>query len=191
MSIIEQGSLISKTSRVWHFSTLRKGCLIDEDCNIGSYVYIDSDVKVGKGCKIQNFSCLYSGVILEPYVFIGPRVTFTNVKVPRAFIERKNEFQTTLIRQGASIGAACTVVCGITVGEYAVVGAGSLVCKNIGSHELWFGAPASKKGYVTRYGELLELPPIGEVVSFQCKILQDTYCYSHDEMISVSYDKGV
>lgn len=152
-SQIDDGCIIGGGTKIWHFSHVMTGCTIGENCNIGQNVVILSGATVGNGVKIQNNVSVYTGVICEDNVFLGPSCVFTNVINPRAFIPRKNEFRTTRIKRGASIGANATIVCGHTVGKYAMVGAGSVVTKDVPDHALVYGVPAKCAGYVCCCGE--------------------------------------
>ena len=146
---------IGAGTRVWHFSHVMAGARIGENCILGQNVYIDRDVRIGDGCKIQNNVSVYKGVVLEEGVFCGPSVVFTNVVNPRAFIERKHEFRPTLVQEGATLGANCTIVCGVTIGACALVGAGAVVTGNVPAHALVYGVPARRAGWVCRCGAVL------------------------------------
>lgn len=154
-SRIDEGCTIGAGTKIWHFSHIMKDCKIGKNCNIGQNVVVSSGVVLGDGCKVQNNVSVYTGVVCEDDVFLGPSCVFTNVINPRAFIERKQEFRETLIRRGASIGANATIVCGHTVGKYAMVGAGSVVTRDVPDHALVYGVPARLEGYVCRCGERL------------------------------------
>lgn len=154
-SIIEDNVIIGKDTKVWHFTHIMQGAEIGDRCNIGQNVFIASKVKIGNGVKIQNNVSLYTGVECEDDVFFGPSCVFTNVINPRSFIERKTEYKKTLIKRGASIGANATIVCGNTIGKYALVGAGSVVRENVEDYACVSGNPAKKIGYVGEYGHRL------------------------------------
>jgi len=154
-SIIEDNVIIGKDTKVWHFTHIMQGAEIGDRCNIGQNVFIASKVKIGNGVKIQNNVSLYTGVECEDDVFLGPSCVFTNVINPRSFIERKTEYKKTLIKRGASIGANATIVCGNTIGKYALVGAGSVVRENVEDYACVSGNPAKKIGYVGEYGHRL------------------------------------
>lgn len=154
-SIIEDNVIIGKDTKVWHFTHIMQGAEIGERCNIGQNVFIAPKVKIGNGVKIQNNVSLYTGVECEDDVFFGPSCVFTNVINPRSFIERKTEYKKTLIKRGASIGANATIVCGNTIGKYALVGAGSVVRENVEDYACVSGNPAKKIGYVGEYGHRL------------------------------------
>jgi len=151
-AVIDDGAQIGDETRIWHFSHVMPRAIIGQKCNIGQNVYIDNNVTVGNGCKIQNNVSLYNGVMLEDDVFIGPSVVFTNVINPRAFIERKSEFKATIIERGASIGANATIVCGVKIGEFALVGAGAVVTKDVPPYALVVGNPARIIGSVDKEG---------------------------------------
>ena len=152
---IEDGCTIGEGTKIWHFSHIMKGCAIGRACSIGQNVVISPGVILGCGVRVQNNVSVYTGVICEDDVFLGPSCVFTNVINPRAFLSRKHEFRKTIIRCGASIGANATVVCGHTIGRYAMVGAGTVVTKDVPDYALVFGVPGTLRGYVCRCGERL------------------------------------
>lgn len=154
-SCIDEGCEIGDGTKIWHFSHIMKGCKIGRNCSIGQNVVVSPGVVLGDGCKVQNNVSIYTGVVCEDGVFLGPSCVFTNVINPRAFVERKHEFRKTLVRRGASIGANATIVCGHTIGKYAMVGAGSVVTWDVPDHALVYGVPARLQGYVCRCGERL------------------------------------
>ncbi len=156
-SIVDRSAVIGDNTRVWQFSNIMADVCIGANCNIGQNVFIESGVKIGNRVKIKNNISLYNGVICEDDVFLGPNCVFTNVINPRSFIEKKAEFKQTIIRQGATIGANSTLLCGHTIGRYAMVGAGSVVTHDVGEYELVMGNPARHEGYVCRCGETLEV----------------------------------
>ena len=153
-AVIDDGSIIGDNTRVWHFCHIMPTAVIGSDCIIGQNVFVDNNVRVGNGVKIQNNVSLYNGVVLQNDVFVGPSVVFTNVINPRSFIERKHEFKQTMVEQGASIGANATLICGITVGEYAMVGAGAVVTKDVPAYAVVMGNPAKQTGWVDREGNV-------------------------------------
>ena len=155
-SYIDEPCKIGKGTKIWHFSHVMKDSVIGENCNIGQNVVISPRVKIGSGVKIQNNVSVYTGVICEDDVFLGPSCVFTNVINARAFIERKDEYKSTVLKKGATIGANATIVCGCTIGKYAFVGAGSVVTKDVADYAIVFGAPARFRGYVCRCSEKLE-----------------------------------
>ncbi len=154
-SYIDENVKIGKGAKIWHFCHILRNTIIGEACIIGQNCMIGPDVVIGNRCKIQNNVSIYKGVTLEDEVFVGPSVVFTNVLTPRAFIERKHEFMPTLIKRGATIGANATIVCGITVGEYALIGAGAVVTKDIPPYRLILGHPARLAGWVCKCGVIL------------------------------------
>ena len=163
-AIVDKGAHIGAETKIWHFCHLMPGCTVGDNCTIGQNVFIDNNVVVGNGVKIQNNVSIYNGVIIEDDVFIGPSAVFTNVINPRSFIERKQEFKPTIIRKGATIGANATIVCGNEVGEYAFIGAGPVVTKNIKSYALVYGHPAGQQGWVSKAGMKLQFNEEGKAV---------------------------
>ncbi|NOY10520.1 MAG: N-acetyltransferase [Archaeoglobi archaeon] len=154
-AIVESES-IGEGTRIWHFVHIREGARVGRNCNIGKGVYIDTEVVIGNNVKIQNFATLYRGVVIEDDVFVGPAVVFTNDLYPRAFIWSDERVVETRVRKGASIGANSTIVCGIEIGEYAMVGAGSVVTRSVPPHALVYGNPARLRGFVCFCGRRLE-----------------------------------
>jgi len=150
-AVISEEARIGAGTRIWHFTQVREGAVIGEDCILGKDVYVGIDVRIGSGCKIQNGATIYKGVTLEDGVFIGPHVVFTNDRYPRAF-SRKWELVPTLVRRRASVGANATILCGVTIGTYAMVGAGSVVTRDVDPHALVVGNPARTKSYICRCG---------------------------------------
>lgn len=155
LSVVDDGAIIGERTKIWHFSHISAQAKIGKNCIIGQNVFIGNGVIIGNGVKIQNNVSVYDGVVIDDDVFIGPSVVFTNVINPRAFIERKTEFLKTIIKKGATIGANVTIICGNTIGKYAMVGASSLVSKNIMPFELWYGNPAKMQNWVDRFGNKL------------------------------------
>lgn len=155
-SYVDEHVEIGSGTKIWHFSHILSRSCIGPNCNIGQNAVIGPDVTIGAGCKIQNNVSIYKGVTLEDNVFCGPSMVFTNVFNPRAHINRMHEARPTLIKHGASLGANCTIVCGITVGRFALVGAGSVVTKNVPDHALVYGTPGLVQGWVCECGEKLD-----------------------------------
>ncbi|MBF0216312.1 MAG: N-acetyltransferase [Candidatus Omnitrophica bacterium] len=149
---IDENAEIGDGTKIWHFSHILSDTKIGKNCVIGQNAAIGPKVKVGDGCKIQNNVSLYAGVTLEDEVFIGPSAVFTNVLTPRSFVDRRGEFSRTLVKKGASVGANATIVCGATIGQYAFVGAGAVVTKDVPSYALMVGVPARQKGWVCKCG---------------------------------------
>ena len=155
-AIIDKGCIIGNGSKIWHFSHLMEGAKIGKNCNIGQNVFIANDVVLGNNVKVQNNVSLYSGVQCDDDVFLGPSMVFTNVKNPRSAIVRKDEFQETIIRKGATIGANATIVCGTSIGKFAFVAAGAVITKNVVDYALMKGVPAKQDGWISEFGEKLE-----------------------------------
>lgn len=153
-AIIDSGANVGNNSKIWHFSHIMNAT-IGENCNLGQNVFIANNVVLGNNVKVQNNVSIYEGVVCEDDVFIGPSAVFTNVINPRSFIERKNEYKKTWIKKGATIGANATIICGVTVGEYAFIGAGCVITKNVKSYALMKGNPARQDGWVCRCGNKL------------------------------------
>lgn len=159
---VDEGVIIGEGSRVWHFSHVMTGASIGRDCVLGQNVMVGPGVSVGDNCKIQNNVSLYKGVELEDGVFCGPSCVFTNVINPRAFLEKKDEFRSTLVKRGASIGANATIVCGVTIGRYALIGAGAVVTRDVPDYALMLGVPARQVGWVNKAGDTVSEQPVGE-----------------------------
>ena len=161
-AIIDDGATLGEGTKVWHFSHVCSGATIGEGCSLGQNVFVGNRVVIGNRCKIQNNVSVYDNVTLEDDVFCGPSMVFTNVYNPRAAIIRKEEYRTTLVHQGATLGANCTVVCGVTIGHYAFIGAGAVVNKDVPDYALMVGVPARQIGWMSEYGEQLDLPLNGQ-----------------------------
>lgn len=160
-AIIDNGATIGAGSRIWHFVHVCSGAIIGKDVSLGQNVFVGNRVRIGDRCKIQNNVSVYDNVFLEDDVFCGPSMVFTNVYNPRAHIERKDEYRNTLIKQGATLGANCTIICGVTVGKYAFIGAGAVVNKDVSDYALMVGVPAKQIGWMSKFGEQLDLPLTG------------------------------
>ena len=173
-AIVDQGARIGANSRIWHWVHICAGAQIGERCSLGQNVYIGNKVVIGNNVKIQNNVSVYDDVILEDDVFCGPSMVFTNVYNPRSAITRKDEYRSTLIRQGATLGANCTIVCGVTVGRYAFVGAGAVIIRDVPDFALMVGVPARQAGWMSRFGEHLDLPLAGDGQA-QCPHTSDCY----------------
>lgn len=161
-AIVDEGAQLGEGTHVWHFSHVCAGARIGAGCSLGQNVFVGNDVQIGRGVKIQNNVSVYDAVTLEDEVFCGPSVVFTNVHNPRAAVPRKSEYRRTLVRHGASLGANATIVCGVTVGEYAFVGAGAVVTKDVPAYALVAGVPARRIGWMSRHGERLQFDAAGE-----------------------------
>ena len=173
-AIVDGGAEIGEGSRVWHWVHVCSGARVGKDVSLGQNVFVGNKVTIGDKCKIQNNVSVYDNVHLEEGVFCGPSMVFTNVYNPRSLIERKDEYKDTLVRKGATLGANCTIVCGVTVGEYAFVGAGAVVNKDVPAYALMVGVPAKQIGWMSQYGEKLDLPLEGEAQTI-CPHTQQKY----------------
>jgi UDP-2-acetamido-3-amino-2,3-dideoxy-glucuronate N-acetyltransferase len=160
-AVVDDGARLGEGCRVWHFAHISAGARIGAGCSFGQGVYVGNDVVIGDNVKVQNNVSIYDAVTLEDDVFCGPSMVFTNVFNPRAAVPRKDEYRRTLVRRGASLGANCTIVCGTTIGEYAFVGAGAVVTRDVSDFALMAGVPAKRIGWMSRHGERLDLPPRG------------------------------
>ena len=161
-AIVDEGAQIGEGSRVWHFVHICGGARIGCEVSLGQNVFVGNKVIIGDRCKIQNNVSVYDNVTMEEGVFCGPSMVFTNVYNPRSLIERKSEYRNTLVKKGATLGANCTIVCGITIGEYAFIGAGAVVNKDVPAYALMVGMPARQIGWMSEYGERLDLPLQGQ-----------------------------
>ncbi len=155
-AVIDPGCKIGKGTKIWHFSHIMSGCIIGENCNIGQNVVVSPDVILGRNVKVQNNVSIYTGVICEDDVFLGPSMVFTNVINPRSAVNRRGQYAKTIVRKGATIGANATIVCGHNIGEYAFIGAGAVVTKEIPPYALVVGNPAKQIGWMSEYGHRLE-----------------------------------
>jgi len=173
-SIIDPGAQIGTGTRIWHWVHVCSGAQIGQNCSLGQNVFVGGKVVIGSNVKIQNNVSVFDNVTLEDDVFCGPSMTFTNVYNPRSAISRKEEYRPTLVRKGATLGANCTIICGVTVGEYAFVAAGAVVNANVPDFALMAGVPARRIGWMSRYGEQIPLPLEGDGEYF-CPHLGDKY----------------
>jgi UDP-2-acetamido-3-amino-2,3-dideoxy-glucuronate N-acetyltransferase len=183
-AIIDVGARIGEGTRVWHWVHVSAGAAIGENCSLGQNVYVGNDVRIGNNVKIQNNVSVYDAVTLEDDVFCGPNMVFTNVYNPRSAVSRKDEYRRTLVRRGATLGANSTIICGVTVGRYAFVGAGAVVTRDIPDFALMLGVPARLGGWMSRHGQRLEFsgdqatcPTTGERY-----LLRDGVCVLADEI---------
>ncbi len=173
-AIVDEGAQIGEGSRVWHFAHVCGGAKVGEKCSIGQNVFVGNDVLIGNNVKIQNNVSVYDAVTIEDDVFCGPSMVFTNVYNPRSAVVRKDEYRKTLIKRGATLGANSTIVCGTTIGAYAFVGAGALINKDIPDFALMVGVPAKQIGWMSRFGERLDLPLKGNAEA-TCPHTQEKY----------------
>ena len=164
-AIVDAGALIGEGSRIWHWVHVCGGAKIGKGVSLGQNVFVGNQVEIGDGCKIQNNVSVYDNVTLERGVFCGPSMVFTNVYNPRSLVERKSEYRETRVCEGATLGANCTIVCGTTVGEYAFIGAGAVVNKDVKPYALMVGVPAKQIGWMSEFGEQLPLPVEGDGVA--------------------------
>ena len=160
-AIVDDGATIGEGSRVWHWTHISAGAVVGRDCSFGQNVFVADRVRIGNNVKVQNNVSIYDNVTLDDDVFCGPSMVFTNVYNPRSAVSRKSEYRPTVIRQGATLGANCTIVCGVTIGRYAFVGAGAVVNRDVGDFSLMLGVPATHAGWMSRFGERLDLPLTG------------------------------
>ena len=160
-AIVDEGAQIGAGSRIWHFVHVCAGARIGKDVSLGQNVFVGNKVVIGDGCKIQNNVSVYDNVTLKEAVFCGPSMVFTNVYAPRSLIDRKSEYRDTLVNRGATLGANCTVICGVTIGEFAFVGAGAVINRDVPAYALMVGVPARQVGWMSEFGERLNLPVEG------------------------------
>ncbi|HNW88335.1 MAG TPA: acyltransferase [Bacteroidales bacterium] len=182
-AVIDEGCQIGKGTKIWHFTHVMPGCTIGENCNIGQNVVVSPGVKLGKNVKIQNNVSLYTGVICEDDVFLGPSMVFTNIVNPRSAIIRKDQYVETLVKKGASIGANATIVCGHSIGEYALIGAGAVVTKEIPAYALVVGNPAKQIGWISEYGHRLDFNEEGIAI---CPESNEKYKFQNGAVSKIS-----
>lgn len=182
-AVIDEGCEIGEGTRIWHFSHIMPNCIIGRNCSIGQNVVISPEVKLGNRVKIQNNVSVYTGVICEDDVFLGPSAVFTNVINPRSAVVRKNEYKTTWVKKGATIGANATIVCGITIAEYAFVGAGAVVIKDVPAYALVVGNPSRQTGWMSEFGHKLKFNPEGVAV---CPESQQVYKLENGKVTKIS-----
>lgn len=168
-AIIDDGCRIGKGTKIWHFSHLMSNCTLGENCNLGQNVVVSPQVVLGRNVKVQNNVSIYTGVTCDDDVFLGPSMVFTNVINPRSAVNRKNEYAKTHVGKGASIGANATIVCGHNIGEYAFIGAGAVVTKNVPPYSLWIGNPAKQAGWISEYGHRLQFDKENIAVCLESK----------------------
>lgn len=185
-AIIDEGARIGAGTRIWHWVHVSNGATIGERCSLGQNVYVGSRVTIGNNVKIQNNVSVYDNVTLEDDVFCGPSMVFTNVYNPRSAVSRKEEYRDTLVKQGATLGANCTIVCGVTVGEYAFIGAGAVVNKDVPAYALMVGVPAKQIGWMSRFGEQLEFVDIGNGSS-RAVCSKTGSIYFKDSLCAITY----
>ncbi len=174
-SCVDEGAVIGPKTKIWHFSHVMSGAVVGERCSLGQNVYLGKMARIGNGVKIQNNVSIYDNVIIEDDVFCGPSCVFTNVINPRAFIERKHEYMKTVVKKGASIGANATIVCGITLGIFCLIGAGSVVTRDVPAYAIMYGNPARQHGWICECGEKL-------VDGFTCSKCGLVYVLNNQEL---------
>ena len=181
-SIIDENCEIGEGTKIWHFSHIMSGCKIGKRCNIGQNVVVSPSVVLGDNVKVQNNVSIYSGVICEDDVFLGPSMVFTNVMNPRSAIVRKDEYKKTVVRKGASIGANATIICGNEIGEYAMIGAGAVITKQVAAYALVYGNPARQNGWVSQWGHKLKFDKDGFA---QCPESGEKYVLLNNEVSKI------
>jgi UDP-2-acetamido-3-amino-2,3-dideoxy-glucuronate N-acetyltransferase len=181
-SYIDEGCKIGDGTKIWHFSHIMTNCEIGENCNIGQNVVISPEVVLGRNVKVQNNVSIYSGVICEDDVFLGPSMVFTNVINPRSGVNRKNQYQKTIVKKGASIGANATIICGNDIGEYALIGAGSVVTKTIKPYALIVGNPAKQIGWISEFGHTLNF---NQDNIAECPESKEKYTLTNNQVIKI------
>lgn len=181
-AIIDEGAQIDKESRIWHWVHVCGGAKIGQRCSLGQNVFIGNKVTIGSNVKIQNNVSVYDNVTLEDDVFCGPSMVFTNVYNPRSAVSRKDEYRNTLVKRGATLGANCTIVCGVTIGEYAFIGAGAVINRHVPAYALMVGVPARQVGWMSQHGERLDLPVTGYAET-KCPVTGSSYRLNGNELI--------
>jgi UDP-2-acetamido-3-amino-2,3-dideoxy-glucuronate N-acetyltransferase len=183
-AIVDDGAVLGDGCRVWHFAHICAGARIGRSCSFGQNVFVGNDVLIGDNVKIQNNVSVYDAVTLEDDVFCGPSMVFTNVYNPRAAVVRKNEYRPTLVRRGVTLGANSTIVCGVTIGEYAFVAAGSVVTRDVAPYSLIVGVPGRRIGWMSEHGERLDLPLTGAAKA-RCPATGQQYALQADRLSRV------
>ena len=183
-AIVDEGAQIGEGSRIWHWAHVCSGARIGNGCSLGQNVFVGNDVVIGNNVKIQNNVSVYDAVQLEDDVFCGPSMVFTNVYNPRSAVTRKDEYRKTLIKRGATLGANCTIVCGITVGNYAFIGAGAVINRDVPDYALMVGVPAKQIAWIGQHGERLDLPMSGDGTA-TCPTTGKHYRLQHDTVIAL------
>ncbi len=181
-AVIDEGCLIGKGTKIWHFSHIMSNCKIGESCNIGQNVVVSPDVVLGKNVKIQNNVSIYTGVICEDDVFLGPSMVFTNVTNPRSAVNRKLQYEKTVVKKGATIGANATIVCGHDIGRFAFIGAGAVVTKNVKDYALLVGNPAKQIGWMSEYGHRLHFDDAGIAI---CPESKEKYLLNNNTVVKL------
>ena len=180
-AVIDSGAQIGESTKIWHFVHVSSGAVIGRGCSLGQNVFVGDKVTIGDKVKIQNNVSVFDNVRIEDEVFCGPSMVFTNVYNPRSFIERKDEYRDTLVKRGATLGANCTIICGVTIGEFALVGAGAVVNKDVKPFALIVGVPGKQIGWISKFGEQLDLPLEGDG-EVTCQHTGDKYLLRDDSL---------
>jgi UDP-2-acetamido-3-amino-2,3-dideoxy-glucuronate N-acetyltransferase len=180
-AIIDEGAQIDRDTRIWHWVHVSSGAKIGERCSLGQNVFVGNKVTIGNNAKIQNNVSIYDNVTLEDDVFCGPSMVFTNVYNPRSAVSRKDEYRNTLVMRGATLGANCTIVCGVTIGEYAFIGAGAVINRDVPAYGLMVGVPARQIGWMSQHGERLDLPVAGNAEA-KCQATGNRYRLDGNEI---------
>ena len=183
-AIGDEGATMGEGTKIWHFSHVCSGAVIGNACSLGQNVFVGNQVVIGNNCKIQNNVLVYDNVTLEDDVFCGPSMVFTNVYNPRSAVSRKNEYRDTFVGQGATLGANCTIVCGVRIGRYAFIGAGAVVNKDVPDYALMVGVPARQIGSISEYGEQVDLPLSGHEEA-QCPHTQQRYRLNERNLVPI------
>ena len=183
-TIVDEGATIGEGTKIWHFSHVCSGAVIGNACSLGQNVFVGNQVVIGNNCKIQNNVSVYDNVTLEDDVFCGPSMVFTNVYNPRSAVSRKNEYRDTLVGQGVALGVNCTIACGVTIGRYAFIGAGAVINKDVPNYALMVGVPARQIGWMSEYGEQLDLPLSGHEEA-QCPHTQQRYRLNERKLVQI------
>jgi len=181
-AVIDEGCTIGEGTKIWHFSHVMANCILGKNCNLGQNVVVSPEVSLGENVKVQNNVSIYSGVICEDDVFLGPSMVFTNITNPRSGIIRKGQYAKTTVKKGASIGANATIVCGHDIGEFAFIGAGSVVTKNIPAYALFVGNPARQIGWMSEYGHRLNFDETGNA---ECPESKEKYMLKDNQVIKI------
>jgi UDP-2-acetamido-3-amino-2,3-dideoxy-glucuronate N-acetyltransferase len=187
-SFVDSGAIVGEGTKIWHFCHVMSGARIGKECNVGQNVFVASGVTIGDNVKIQNNVSLYTGVVVEDGVFLGPSVVLTNVLNPRSRVSRKDEFQQTVIRRGATIGANATILCGLTLGQHSFVGAGTVITRDLPDHALVYGAPARIRGWMCCCGLKLTFGPNDQHDSATCSECQQNYVKAGNVVRAVDPD---
>jgi UDP-2-acetamido-3-amino-2,3-dideoxy-glucuronate N-acetyltransferase len=180
-AIIDEGATIGAGTRIWHWVHVCGGAVIGNDCSLGQNVFVGNKVRIGSNVRIQNNVSVYDNVTLEDHVFCGPSMVFTNVYNPRSEVVRKDEYRDTLVKRGATLGANCTIICGVTIGKYALIGAGSVIRDSVKDFAIVVGVPGKQVGWMSRFGERLDLPLSG-TGSTECPHNGDLYILDGDRL---------